>query len=147
MVKLLIVEDDPLIARLYTEAFKLSGHEVEVAFDGEQGFQKLQEMKTKPTLILMDVMMPKMNGLQLLERIKKDPGTKNIPVVMLTNVSDEENVEKALNLGAVTYLVKSQYTPKEVVGKVKEIIAGYATDNIPEVKVVIKNINSPEKNT
>lgn len=140
MVKILIVEDDPLIARLYKGAFTLYGHEVQVAFDGEQGFQKLHEMKIKPTLILMDMMMPKVNGLQLLERIKKDPETKNIPVVMLTNVSDEENVKKALELGAVTYLVKSQYTPKEVVGKVKEIIAGYAKDTIPAVEVAIKNI-------
>jgi len=141
MITLLLVEDDPLIARLYKGAFTLSGHEVQVAFNGEEGLQKLHEMKIKPTLILMDVMMPKVNGLQLLERIKQDPETKNIPVVMLTNVSDEENVQKALDLGAVTYLVKSQYTPKEVVGKVKEIIAGYAGDTVPEVKVVIKNID------
>ena len=130
MVKILIVEDDPLIARLYEEAFKLSGYEVEMAFNGEQGSQKLQEMKPKPTLILMDVMMPKMNGLQLLERIKKDPEIQNIPVVMLTNLADEEGQKKALALGAATYVVKSQHTPKEVVKKVKEVIA-----------------NSPEKNT
>jgi len=141
MVTLLLVEDDPLIARLYKGAFTLSGHEVQVAFNGEEGLQKLQEMKIKPTLILMDVMMPKVNGLQLLERIKQDPATKNIPVVMLTNLSDEKDVQKALDLGAVTYLVKSQYTPKEVVGKVKEIIAGYAGDTVPEVKVVIKDID------
>jgi len=129
MVRLLIVEDDPLIARMYEEAFKLSGYEVEMALNGEQGFQKLQEMKPKPTLILTDVMMPQLNGLQLLERIKQDPETKDIPVVILTNLGDGKGTEKAVALGAAAYVVKSEHRPKEVVEKVKEIIANSTEKN------------------
>lgn len=134
MVKIFIAEDDPLMVRLYEKAFRLSGYEVETAFDGKEAVTRLQAAEPKPTLILLDIMMPKLNGLDVLRQLKQDDTLKKIPVVVLTNLAGEEDAEKALKLGAVLYLVKSEYEPKQVVDKVKEIIAGYTRGAVPEVK-------------
>lgn len=143
-VKIFLVEDDPLMVNLYEKAFALSGYEVEVAFNGAEALEKLKTMKPGPTLILMDIMMPIKNGLDVLKDIKQDPAYadfKRIPIVMLTNLSGQKDAERALALGAVTYLVKSEYEPREIVAKVKEIVAGYSRDsNVPEVKVKVKGL-------
>ena len=138
--KIFLVEDDPLMIRMYEKAFKLSGYEIEMAFDGEEAIAKLKTMDPRPTLVL-DIMMPKLSGFEVLKHIKQDPKLKAIPVVALTNLAGKEDAEKALGLGAVLYLVKSQYDPKQIVDKVKEILAGYTRkENIPEVKVKTKDI-------
>jgi len=129
MVKVLIVEDDPLMSRMYQKIFTFEKYEVEVAGDGEEALVKVVD--AKPTIILLDVMMPKMNGLQVLEKLKADPATKHIPVVMLTNLAGQQDAETALSKGAVKYIVKSEYEPKEVADMVKEIIAGYTRDEVP----------------
>lgn len=131
-----MAEDDPLMSRMYERAFRLGGHELVMAFDGEEALEKLQKIEPKPVLIMLDVMMPKVNGFDVLRQIKQDEKLKHIPVIMLTNLAGESDAEKALGLGAVLYLVKSEYDPKEVVEKVKEIIAGYSRkEDVPEVKV------------
>ncbi|MCX6732776.1 MAG: response regulator [Candidatus Roizmanbacteria bacterium] len=130
-IKILIVEDDPLMGRLYSKVFDIEGYDVVSAVDGEEGL--LAVHKEIPTLILLDVMMPKMNGLQLLERLKADPTTKKIPVIMLTNLAGQADAEAAIIKGAVKYIVKSEYEPKQVVNIVKEILAGYTRDSVPEV--------------
>ena len=141
-----MAEDDPLMIRMYDRAFRLNGYELEMAFDGEEAISKLQKMAPKPTLILLDVMMPKLSGFDVLRAIKQDAHLKHVPVIMLTNLAGQEDAEKALQLGAVLYLVKSQYNPKEVVEKVKEILAGYSRKNdIPEVKVMTKDIHQKNK--
>lgn len=141
-IKIFIAEDDPLMIRLYERTFRLSGYEVEMANDGEEALAKLQKMESAPTLMLLDVMMPKMNGFDLLRQLKQDKKLKNVPVVMLTNLAGQADAEKALGLGAVLYLVKSQYDPKEVVEKVKEIIAGYTRgESVPEVKIAGKKLS------
>ena len=141
MAKIFIIEDDPLMIRMYEKTFKLSGYEVEMAFDGEEALSKLKTAGNKPTLILLDVMMPKMNGFDVLKALKQDAGLKNVPVVMLTNLAGESDAEKGIGMGAVTYLVKSQYDPKQVVDKVKEIISGYEKKgSVPEVKAAVKDI-------
>ncbi|MBI4837279.1 MAG: response regulator [Candidatus Portnoybacteria bacterium] len=146
MANIFLIEDDPLMVRMYEKAFKLSGYEVEMAFDGEGALAKLEAAKSKPTLILLDIMMPKLNGLEVLRRLKQDANLKNIPVIMLTNLAGEADAEKALGLGAVLYLVKSQYEPRQIVDKVKEIIGGYARkEDIPEVKVATKDIKDNKK--
>ena len=142
-VKIFMAEDDPLMIRMYERAFRLNGYELEMASDGEEAVSKLQKMAPKPTLILLDVMMPKLSGFDVLRAIKQDANLKNVPVIMLTNLAGQEDAEKALALGAVLYLVKSQYNPKQVVDKVKEMItASTHGDNIPEVKVEVKDIPS-----
>lgn len=130
--KVLIVEDDPLMSRMYQKIFTFEGYEVLMAGNGEEGLEKAK--KEKPTIILLDVMMPKMNGLQMLEKLKLDPDSKSIPVIMLTNLAGEKDAETALSKGAVKYIVKSEYEPKQVVDMVKEILAGYTRDSIPETK-------------
>jgi len=129
MAKLLIIEDDPLIARLYEKIFTFEKYEVVMADNGQDGLDKART--ENPTLILLDIMMPKMNGLQVLEKLKADPDLKNIPVVMLTNLAGEKDAETALSKGAVKYIVKSEHDPKQISDMVKEIIAGYTRDEIP----------------
>lgn len=126
---LLVVEDDPLMSRMYQKIFTFEGFHVEMANDGEEGLSKIKS--SSPSLVLLDIMMPKMNGLELLEKIKADPATKGIPVVMLTNLAGQQDAEKALSMGAVKYIVKSEHEPKQVANMVKEILAGYTRDAIP----------------
>lgn len=146
MSKLFIAEDDPLMSRMYERAFRLGGHELIIAHDGEEALALLQKMDEKPTLILLDIMMPKLNGFDVLRKIKEDTALKHIPVIMLTNLAGDADAEKALGLGAVLYLVKSQYSPKEVVGKVTEIIAASEHwDNVPQVTVKVKDAGAVEK--
>jgi CheY-like chemotaxis protein len=130
MAKILIIEDDPLMVRMYKKIFEFEKYEVETAMDGEEGLEKVSS--SKPTLILLDIMMPKMNGMQVLEKLKADPATKQIPVVMLSNLSGQTDAETALKMGAVRYVVKSEYKPEEVTKIVKGILAGYTRDEVPK---------------
>jgi CheY-like chemotaxis protein len=132
MVKVLIIEDDPLMSRMYQKIFKFEGYEVESAANGEEGLEMVKV--GKPTLILLDIMMPKMNGLQVLEKLKLDSETKGIPVIMLTNLAGQQDAETALSKGAVKYIIKSEFEPKEVANMVKEILAGYTRNEVPESK-------------
>lgn len=126
---LLIIEDDPLMVRMYQKIFKFEGFDVETAFDGEEGIEKVR--KVKPTVVLLDIMMPKMNGLEVLDKIKSDPEIKKIPVIMLTNLAGQQDAEAALEKGAVKYIIKSEHDPKDIVRMVKEIMAGYTRNEVP----------------
>jgi len=130
MARVLIIEDDPLLSRMYQKIFSFEKYEVEAAVDGEEGVVKAGTFN--PTIILLDVMMPKKNGLQVLEEIKANPKTKNIPVIMLTNLAGQQDAEAALSKGAVRYIVKSEHDPKEITNLVKSIIAGYTRNEVPE---------------
>ncbi|MEK7561274.1 MAG: response regulator [Patescibacteria group bacterium] len=130
MSKILIIEDDPLMSRMYQKIFGFEKYEVEVASDGQDGLDKARS--NNPTLILLDVMMPKMNGLQVLDSLKADPKTKAIPVIMLTNLAGQNDAETALSKGAVKYIIKSEHEPKEVADMVKGIIAGYTRNEVPD---------------
>ena len=142
MAKLFIAEDDPLMSRMYERAFRLGGHELTVAGDGEEALAILQKPDAAvPQLILLDVMMPKVSGFDVLRKIKADDKLKGVPVILLTNLAGEQDAEKGLELGAVMYLVKSQYDPKQVVAKVEEIISASSRgEGIPDVKVEVKDI-------
>ncbi|MDP3997308.1 MAG: response regulator [Candidatus Andersenbacteria bacterium] len=126
-----IIEDDALFARLYEKAFGFEGYDVEVATNGREGLEKVKT--GKPTLILLDIMMPEMNGLEVLDHLKSDDATKDIPVIVLTNLAGEKDAEEALAKGAVKYIVKSDHDPKEIVSMVKGILAGYTRDELPPV--------------
>ena len=126
--KILLVEDDNLLVRLYQDKLERDGYEVDVALNGEECLAKAEEGE-KPDLILLDVMMPKMDGFETLKHLKAHPDKKNIPVILLTNLGGEDDAKRGLEMGAVAYMIKSDYTPDEVVTKVKEIIAGYTRDN------------------
>lgn len=130
MARILIVEDDPLISRMYQAVFKFEEFDVDVARNGEEGLEMIR--KVRPTLVLLDIMMPKLNGLDVLEEIKSDPKLRNIPVVVLTNLSGMKDAETALELGAVKYIIKTQSKPKMVVRQVREILAGYTRSEVPK---------------
>jgi DNA-binding response OmpR family regulator len=130
MGSILIVEDDTLMLRMYQKAFGFEGFEAETAADGEEGLLKARA--NKPTLMLLDIMMPKKNGLEVLSEMKADENLKDVPVVVLTNLAGTQDAETALSKGAVKYIVKSEHDPKEVVDIVKGILAGYTRDEVPE---------------
>lgn len=121
MQKILLIEDDEIMIRMCRRVFKYEGYDVEVATDGEQGFSKATSFK--PDMILLDIMMPHLNGLQTLDKLKGDLETKDIPVIMLTNLANKSDAEVALQKGAVKYLVKSDYDPQEVLWSVKEFFS------------------------
>jgi CheY-like chemotaxis protein len=123
-VKLMLVEDEATLRDLYENAFRLMGYHIETAIDGQDAVDKLEQMDELPVLIMLDVMMPRMTGFDVLNYIKNSDKFKNIPVVMLTNIGDEEAAQKALEQGAVRYLVKGDYEPKQVVEKVEETLMG-----------------------
>ena len=135
MMKILLVEDDPLMVRMYQRKLLTDGYEVSVAVNGEEGLVKVRSFG--PDVVLLDIMMPKLNGLQVLERMKADPTTAHVPVVILTNLGgSQEDIERGLELGAVAYLVKSAYRPDEVIAKVKEVLEGYThSREIPQAVV------------
>ena len=131
MAKVLIIEDDPLMSRMYQKIFSFEGYEVDVAENGEDGLALVRSWS--PNLILLDIMMPKMNGMEVLEKLKSDPATKKLPVVILTNLAGQKDAENAMSKGAVKYIVKSEYEPKQVANMVKEVLSGYTRDEVPEV--------------
>lgn len=120
--KVLIVEDDLDLANVYSMKFEKEGYAVQVAQDGDEGLTTIKEWH--PDIILLDIMLPKKDGFEILTAIKADPETKNIPVIMWTNLSDTEEARKAKELGADDYLVKVFNMPAEVVEKVKEKLSG-----------------------
>lgn len=113
MAKVLIVEDDIFLSKMYAKKFQVAGFEVEVAHDGVEGLGKAKSFV--PDLILMDILMPRQNGLETLDKLKADPATKSIPVIMATNLSTTDDAETAMKKGAVKYVVKSEVTPAELV--------------------------------
>lgn len=129
MVKILLTEDDALMARMYQKIFTFEGFEVDIATNGQECLDKVRT--NVPTIILLDVMMPVMNGLDTLEKLKADPATKSIPVIMLTNLAGQQDAEAALAKGAVKYIIKSEHEPKQIADMVKEIVAGYTRDQVP----------------
>lgn len=122
---ILIVEDNAMLVSMYKEVFQLKGYEVEVGLDGEEAIKKLQHLREKPSIILLDLLLPHRDGFEVLHYIKSDDNLKNIPVIILTNLKKQGDAEKALELGAVLYLIKTDYTPKQIVEKVEEIIEAY----------------------
>ena len=128
MTKILIVEDDPLMLRMYQKIFTLEQYAVEIATNGEEALEKVRTETERPK----DIMMPKMNGLEALDKLKANPDTQKIPVVMLTNLAGQQDAEEALLKGAVKYIIKSEYEPKQVVDMVKEVLAGYTRDAVPQ---------------
>lgn len=118
-MKVLLIEDDKFLSDMYVTKFFQLGYDIETAYDGEEGLRKAY--KIKPNLILLDIKLPLKNGFQVLKEIKENVKTKDIPVILLTNLGQKEDVEKGKKLGAADYMIKAQFTPQEVVDKVKKL--------------------------
>lgn len=125
MAKLLIIEDDPFMRSLYDNTFSLAGFEVVLANDGEQGVNMAKI--ALPNLILLDMMMPKMSGLDVLIHIKKEETTKHIPIAILSNLAEEEDKKRAFEKGAIAYIVKSEHEPADIVALVQQLLEKYPT--------------------
>ena len=118
--KILLIDDDPFLSEIYSVKLKESDFEVEVVESGEQVLEKIKE-KT-PDLILLDIVLPKVDGWSILEEIRKDPKFNNVKVVVLSNLGQKGEIEKGLEMGAQKYLIKAHYTPSEIVNQIKELL-------------------------
>jgi len=121
MKKILLIEDEGALQKSLGDTFREDGFEVLGALDGEIG-ERLAESE-KPDLIILDLTLPKKDGFEVFQSLKDNKKTADIPVVVLTNLERIEHVEKVLEMGAKTYLVKSNYTLKEILEKIKQILA------------------------
>lgn len=117
--KILIVDDEAIFAKAMEKALSRD-FEVVTAINGEDGLQLARQ--EKPKLILLDILMPGIDGLEVLRRLKQDRGTKNIPVALLTNVDKDESVSEGIALGARGYLIKGDYSLEEVIEKVRSFV-------------------------
>lgn len=128
--KILIVEDEKDIRDLYVEVLKDEKYEVDEAADGEVGLEKA--LSGKFDLLLLDIMLPKKDGLQILREIKKKPELSNLIVVLLTNLSTDTIIKEGFGLGATSYIIKSEMTPDQIINEVKKVLAPKAPPPPPE---------------
>ena len=121
MQKILIIEDDKFLRELIVRKLSQENFDVVEAIDGEDGIKKVKE--TIPDLLLLDLILPGIDGFEVLSKIKEEPATASIPVIILSNLGQREDIERGLKLGAVDYLVKAHFTPNEIIEKVKSALA------------------------
>lgn len=120
MTKIVIIEDDPTISQMYRMKFEADGFDVRMAGNGLIGVETVKSFK--PDVILLDIQMPEMDGAEALEKIRADEASKQTPVIVLTNLGEEEAPPEMRLLGIHSYIVKANYTPRQVVAQVKEVI-------------------------
>lgn len=121
MKKVLIVEDDQLIYSILSRELTDAGFEVSNAFDGEQAVTAAKEVR--PDLVLLDILLPRKNGFEVLETLKADEQLAKIPVVILSNLGQPEDIKKGRDLGAIDYMVKVEFEPKQIVSKVRALLS------------------------
>ena len=115
--KIVLIEDDEILSKVVSEELKEAGFDVARAFDGEAGLNLVKSKK--PDLVLLDLILPKKHGFEVLQELKKSPPTKEIPVIILTMLGSDEDIKKGLELGANDYIVKSQHAVAEIIEKIK----------------------------
>lgn len=125
MNHVLIAEDEDFLIRTLEDNLTAEGYTVDIARNGEEAVEKIG--KKKPDLILLDLLMPKSDGFFALEEIKKNPGWKLIPIIVLSNLGEDTTIKRALEMGADDYFVKSQHPIEEVIEKVKDYLEGRKT--------------------
>lgn len=119
-MKILIIEDEEILLRVLKEKLEEARFTVEIASDGEIALEMIKNFK--PDLILLDIILPKKDGLTLLKEIKLDPEISNIPVFVISNLGEDDKIKTALKLGAIDYLVKTQHPINEVIDKIKDYL-------------------------
>jgi len=117
---ILIIEDDRFLRELIAQKLKNEQYEVLEAVDGEEGIKMIKD--GKPNLVLLDLILPGIDGFEVLSRAKQDNAVSNIPIIILSNLGQKEDIERGLNLGAIDYLIKAHFTPKEIIEKVKKAL-------------------------
>ncbi|OHA78007.1 MAG: hypothetical protein A3G10_02380 [Candidatus Wildermuthbacteria bacterium RIFCSPLOWO2_12_FULL_49_9] len=120
MKKILLVEDDPLLVDIYTTKLRQSGFEGQVAEQGEKALAAIEE--GKPDLVLLDIVLPSMDGWDILRQVREIEKFRGIPIIILSNLGQKEEIEKGLRLGASKYLIKAHYTPSQIAEEVVKLI-------------------------
>lgn len=116
--KILLVEDDKFLRDLFSKKLKSEDYEVVESFDGESGLIKAKEIN--PNLILLDLILPGIDGFNVLKKLKEEATLNQIPVIILSNLSQEEDIKKALALGAADFIIKANFTPSEIIEKIRK---------------------------
>ncbi len=119
-MKIFLVEDDPLLGDLFSTSIKNSGYELTHVSSGEEALRIVSMVL--PDIILLDLVLPGISGFEVLENIKANTATANIPVIIISNLSDKQNIEKANALGAIFYFIKSNVLPRDIIEKVKTVL-------------------------
>lgn len=119
--RILLIEDDKMLLDMYAGKFIREGYEIMTAENGSEGLKLAKEQK--PDLILLDIILPKLDGFSALKEIRKDETIKNTPVILLTNLGQDQDIQKGKALGADDYFVKANHTPTEVVEKVRTLLS------------------------
>ena len=119
-IKILLVEDDSFLLGMYATKFEMENFKVITAEDGEKAVRAA--LKELPDIILLDIILPKQNGFEVLRQLKADQATAKVPVILLTNLSQKDEIEQGLKLGAEDYLIKAHFMPSEVVEKIKKVL-------------------------
>lgn len=122
-IKIAIIEDDIVISQMYRMKFEAEGFEVQTAEDGKTGVELCEKMR--PDVILLDIRMPRMNGDEALKRIRSTNWGKHTPVLVLTNLGEEEAPNSFHSLGIKSYIVKADFTPRQVTDKVKQVLESF----------------------
>jgi len=117
---ILIIEDDKFLRELIVQKLLKEGYEIFEAVDGEEGIKKIKG--EKPDLVLLDLILPGIDGFEVLSKMKEEPQISSIPVIILSNLGQREDVEKGLGLGAVDYLIKAHFTPGDIIEKIKKVL-------------------------
>jgi len=120
MSKVLILEDDKFLRELIAQKLQREGFLISEAIDGEEGLKKIRE--EKPDLVLLDLILPGIDGFEVLKKIKDDESTSQIPVIVLSNLGQKDDVDRGIKLGAVDYLIKAHFTPGEIIEKIKNAL-------------------------
>ena len=120
MKKILVIEDEPALHRALKEYLSKENFEIFSAFDGEKGLEIAK--KEIPDLVLLDIILPKKDGYAVLDELRNDEKTKNIPIIILTNLESNDDIQKAFEKGVTTYLIKSNYKLEDVMVKIKEVL-------------------------
>lgn len=122
LYKILLIEDEPFVREMYHDEFTKDGFIIDSFATGKEGLAALS--KNQYDLLLLDIMLPDTNGLEVLKQIKQNPATKNTKVILLTNLGQEEIVKQGFNLGADKYLIKMSYNPDQIIQEVKSFLEG-----------------------
>ena len=117
MAKILIIEDDPSISKVISTRLARENYEILVASDGEEGLRRIKE--EKPNLVILDLMLPKIDGFAILQDAKATPETQHIPIIILSNLGQTKDIDEGMKLGAVDFLIKTDFSINQIVEKVK----------------------------
>jgi len=134
MKKILIIEDDPLLRDALQKKLTIEGYQALTAVDGQVGLEKIKELK--PDLVLLDIVMPNVDGMEVLEKMKKDKELEKIPVIMISNSGQPVEIKKVLELGAVDYLVKADFDPEEVIDKMRKVLGQNKKDQKAKILII-----------